>query len=74
MNIIEPYIEILSMREPNEILSNLEKYGRVCYKSENKIKEGSAAKRDAPAGSVPLPYCTEGERGKKVIGNNYKIK
>lgn len=44
MNIIRPYYEILSKIEGKEILKNLEFAGRKCYKSEDKITEGSAEK------------------------------
>ena len=44
MKIIKPYVEILTPINENEILKHLEKCGRVCYKSEDKINEESAYK------------------------------
>lgn len=43
MKIIEPYIEILDIIDGNKILKNIERYGRVCYKSEELITNNSAA-------------------------------
>ena len=42
MNIITPSIEIVSCNDYKTMLEKLEKIGRVCYKSEGNIKEGSA--------------------------------
>lgn len=42
MRIIEPSIEILDEIDGERILKQLEKMGRVCYKSENRITETSA--------------------------------
>ncbi len=42
MRIIEPSIEILSEVDANKMMKNIEKCGRVCYKSENLIDEQSA--------------------------------
>lgn len=42
MRIIQPKVEVMSEIYPDIILKNLERYGRVCYKSENKITEDSA--------------------------------
>jgi thymidylate synthase (FAD) len=42
MNVIKPYFEILSPINREVILSSIELAGRNCYKSENKIKDGSA--------------------------------
>ena len=44
MNIIKPYYEILTDLNGEEILKHLELCGRVCYKSEERITEGSAEK------------------------------
>ncbi len=44
MNIIEPSVEILSQVDAGQILRNLENCGRVCYKSEARVCEGSAEK------------------------------
>lgn len=44
MKIIEPSIEILTPINREEILKHIELCGRVCYKSENRITEDSAAK------------------------------
>lgn len=43
MNIIKPNFEILDEINGEKILKNIEKIGRVCYKSEKKITEDSAA-------------------------------
>lgn len=42
MRIIEPYFEILEDIDGMEILKRIERKGRICYKSESKITEGSA--------------------------------
>lgn len=42
MKIIEPYIVLEDDINGEEILKKIERIGRVCYKSENNIKEGSA--------------------------------
>lgn len=42
MRIIEPYVEILHMPSAKEMLRVIELAGRTCYKSEDKIKDGSA--------------------------------
>ena len=44
MRIIEPYIVLEDDINGKEILEKIERIGRVCYKSENNIKEGSAEK------------------------------
>lgn len=44
MRIIEPYIVLEDNIDGEKILKKIEKIGRVCYKSENNIKEGSAEK------------------------------
>ena len=44
MRIIEPSVEILTPIEGEAILKMLEAVGRTCYKSEDKIQEGSAEK------------------------------
>ena len=44
MKIIKPYTEIIGGINGKEILEKIEKCGRVCYKSEGRIKEGSAEK------------------------------
>ncbi|MCI8639490.1 MAG: FAD-dependent thymidylate synthase [Coprococcus sp.] len=41
---VKPEIEVLSNTEYKEMLSRIERIGRVCYKSENRIEEGSAEK------------------------------
>lgn len=43
MRIINPSFEIIGNINPQEILKNIESYGRVCYKSEGKITDDSAA-------------------------------
>lgn len=42
MNIIKPYFEIETQFNPQDVLKHLEKAGRVCYKSEDRITEDSA--------------------------------
>ena len=44
MRIIEPSVEILTPIDGEGILKMLEVVGRTCYKSEDKIQEGSAEK------------------------------
>ena len=44
MKIIKPYTEIIDKIDGQEILKKIEQCGRVCYKSESKISEGSAEK------------------------------
>lgn len=44
MKIIEPSTEILEMPSKKKILDRLERAARTCYKSEDKIKSGSAEK------------------------------
>ena len=44
MKIIKPSIEILTSINREEILKHIERCGRVCYKSEDKITEDSASK------------------------------
>ena len=43
MKIIKPYIEIMEEIDHDKILKKLERCGRTCYKSEDKITEESAA-------------------------------
>ena len=42
MKIIEPSYEILTPIDGGEILKTLERVARTCYKSEEKIEQGSA--------------------------------
>ena len=44
MKIIKPSIEIIDMDSYESILKKIEKIGRVCYKSEERITEDSAKK------------------------------
>lgn len=44
MLIISPSVEVLTPIDSRAVLEHLERCGRVCYKSENLIKEGSAEK------------------------------
>lgn len=44
MRIIEPYFEILEDLDGMEILKRIEQKGRICYKSESKITDGSAVR------------------------------
>lgn len=39
---IQPSVEIISMNDYDQIIKKIEKIGRVCYKSEDRIKEDSA--------------------------------
>ena len=43
MKIVEPSIEIIDAPDYQELIRKIEKVGRVCYKSEDKIEDGSAA-------------------------------
>ena len=42
MKIIEPYIELIDAPDYGAMLKKIERIGRVCYKSEDKIKADSA--------------------------------
>ena len=44
MKIIKPYVEICDTIDGDAILKKIEKCGRVCYKSEGKVYDGSAEK------------------------------
>jgi thymidylate synthase (FAD) len=44
MNIIEPSFEFLDIINGDQILTNIERIGRVCYKTEDKITQGSSRK------------------------------
>lgn len=44
MRIIDPYFEIIDEFNGLEMLKKIERYGRICYKSENKITTDSAEK------------------------------
>lgn len=44
MKVMQPSVQILSNINGNEILKHLEKCGRVCYKSEDKISDVSSEK------------------------------
>ena len=44
MKIIKPYTEIIDEINGQDILKKIERCGRVCYKSEGKITDGSAEK------------------------------
>ena len=44
MNVVVPYVEILDTLDGAQILKKIELAGRVCYKSEGRITEGSAEK------------------------------
>ena len=44
MNIIDPGFEIISDIDGTAMLKNIERCGRVCYKSEDRITDGSAEK------------------------------
>ena len=44
MNIMKPSIEIIDAPEYSAVLKKIERIGRVCYKSEDKIKADSAEK------------------------------
>lgn len=40
--IVKPEVEIISMNDYEDVLKKLEEIGRVCYKSEDRITDGSA--------------------------------
>lgn len=42
MNLTKPSIEIIDMKDYGEMIKKIEKIGRVCYKSESNISDGSA--------------------------------
>ena len=42
MNIIKPSVEIIDMDDYDRIVKKIEKIGRVCYKSESNISDGTA--------------------------------
>ncbi len=42
MKIIEPSVEIITPIDPRAVMQHIELAGRVCYKSEDKIKDDSA--------------------------------
>lgn len=44
MILMKPEVEIIDMADYSDILRKIEKIGRVCYKSEDKIQEDSAEK------------------------------
>lgn len=44
MRIIKPEMELITDVSEKDVLEIIERAGRVCYKSENKIEDGSAEK------------------------------
>lgn len=42
MNVIKPSVEIIDMKDYDQMIKKIEKIGRVCYKSEGNMKEDSA--------------------------------
>lgn len=44
MRIIKPSIEFMTPLDGGEIMTHIERCGRVCYKSESRIQDGSAEK------------------------------
>ena len=44
MKIIEPKVELVNAPDYTTLLSTVEQAGRTCYKSEDKITDGSAEK------------------------------
>lgn len=44
MKIIEPSVELINAPEYKTLLTTIEAAGRTCYKSEDKITDGSAEK------------------------------
>lgn len=44
MNIIKPSVEIIDMKDYDQMIHKIEKIGRVCYKSEGNITDESAEK------------------------------
>ena len=52
---IQPEIEILSTESYEDMLRRIEKIGRVCYKSEERIGEGTAEKFIASSNAAMNP-------------------
>lgn len=44
MIVVKPAVEIIDMADYSDILRKIEKIGRVCYKSEDRIQDDSAEK------------------------------
>lgn len=44
MKIIEPHVELINAPDYKTLLTTIEAAGRTCYKSEDKITDGSAEK------------------------------
>lgn len=44
MKIIEPFVELINAPDYKTLLTTIEAAGRTCYKSEDKITDGSAEK------------------------------
>lgn len=42
MNLTKPSVEIIDMKDYDQMIKKIEKIGRVCYKSEGNISDGSA--------------------------------
>ena len=42
MNIVKPGFEIMSSNDYQSMIKKVEKVGRVCYKSEDRIADGTA--------------------------------
>lgn len=57
MKIINPYTEILTPLDGQAILQHIELCGRVCYKSEDKITDTSAAKFGVKSPECVTPAC-----------------
>ena len=56
MKIIKPSIEIMTPIDRDYILKHLERCGRTCYKSEDKITEDSASKFVSMIKENTIPY------------------
>lgn len=49
MKIIEPSVELINAPDYKTLLTTIEAAGRTCYKSEDKITDGSAEKSSSGA-------------------------
>ena len=67
MKIIEPSVELINAPDYKTLLTTIEAAGRTCYKSEDKITDGSAEKfvrhRLAAFCQESTRYCNYGKEG-----------
>ena len=49
MKIIEPFVELINAPDYKTLLTTIEAAGRTCYKSEDKITDGSAGSSICPS-------------------------